>query len=167
MDWVQRHMKPMFRCEAECNPDFKQVIPYVLIEHRPTGRIFMTTRIGGDDRLVGQHSIGLGGHVDAGEGVADCLYRELNEEIGLAKVDIAELAFCGFIFKEDNEVDSVHLGMVFHAQTDRGDVACLEKEKLTGGWFTRSELPEARENGHMESWSALCFDHLLRKEGTR
>ena len=61
-------------------------------------------------------------------------------------------------------MDSVHLGMVFHAQTDRGDVACLEKEKLTGGWFTRSELLETRENGHMESWSALCFDHLLRKE---
>ena len=78
MDWGQRHMKPMPRCEAECNPDFKQVIPYVLTEHQPTGRIFMTTRIGGDERLIGQHSIGLGGHVDADEGVADCLYVSLS-----------------------------------------------------------------------------------------
>ena len=105
-------MKPMLRCEAECNPAFKQVIPYVLIEHKPTGRVFMTTRIGGDERLIGQHSIGLGGHMDEGETIMDCLYRELEEEVGLTRADIADITYCGFISKEDNEVESVHLGMV-------------------------------------------------------
>ena len=54
----------MPRWKAESAPEFKQVIPYVILEHEPTGRIYMTTRIGGDERLLGQNSIGLGGHMD-------------------------------------------------------------------------------------------------------
>ena len=154
----------MLRCEAECNPAFKQVIPYVLIEHKPTGRVFMTTRIGGDERLIGQHSIGLGGHTDEGETIMDCLYRELEEEVGLTRADIADITFFGFISKEDNEVDSVHLGMVYYAYTERKDISCLEADKLTGDWFSVKQMAEARSNGYMESWSALCFDRLLAKE---
>lgn len=73
------------RCEAECDPSFKQLIPYVLVEHKPTHRFFMTTRIGGEERLKGQASIGLGGHLDCGEDVVDALFRELEEEVGLEK----------------------------------------------------------------------------------
>ena len=136
----------------------------MLIEHKPTGRVFMTTRIGGDERLIGQHSIGLGGHTDEGETIMDCLYRELEEEVGLTRVDIADITFCGFISKEDNEVDSVHLGMVYYAYTEREDISCLEADKLTGDWFSVKQMAEARSNGYMESWSALCFDRLLAKE---
>lgn len=64
----------------------------------------------------------------------------------------------------DNEVDSVHLGMVYYAYTNREDISCLEANKLTGDWFTVKQMAEARNNGHMESWSALCFDKLLAKE---
>ena len=163
-NWIQKNLKPLRRCEAECNPAFLQVIPYTLIEHRPTGRVFMTTRLGGDDWLVGQHSIGLGGHIDEGEGVMECLYRELEEEIGLRKDDIADITFCGFISKDDNEVDSVHLGMVYYAYTGHDDVSCLEADKLAGDWFTVRQMMEARSNGYMESWSAICFDKLLAKE---
>ena len=136
----------------------------MLIEHKPTGCIYMTTRIGGDERLVGQHSIGLGGHMDENETVMDCLYRELEEEVGLSKKDIADITFCGFISREDNEVDSVHLGMVYYAYTEREDIICREADKLVGYWYTVNKMAEARSNGHMESWSALCFDRLLAKE---
>ncbi len=49
---IAHALRPKLRCEAECDPSFKQVIPYVVLTHRPTNRIFVTTRIGGDERLV-------------------------------------------------------------------------------------------------------------------
>ena len=138
---IHDNLTPKLRREAECDPSFKQVIPYVLVEHKPTGRFFMTTRIGGEERLRGQVSIGLGGHLEAGEDVSDALFRELEE------------------------VDSVHLGVVYHAFTEREDISCRESDKLTGGWFTIAQMKEARREGHMESWSAICFDTLLNGEG--
>ena len=86
------NLMPKLRCEAECDPSFKQIIPYVLVEHKPTGRFFMTTRIGGEERLKGQASIGLGGHLEDGEDVVDALFRELEEEIGLEKEQMSETA---------------------------------------------------------------------------
>ena len=124
----------------------------------------MTTRIGGEERLKGQASIGLGGHLDYGEDVVDALLRELQEEVGLAKDQMSEIILCGYINSDLNEVDSVHLCVVYHAYTDREDISCLEVDKLIGGWFTVPEMREARRNGYMESWSAMCFDELLGKE---
>ena len=163
-DWIQQNLKSMLRCEAECNPVFKQIIPYVLLEHKPTGRYYMTTRIGGDERLLDQASLGLGGHVDEGESIQECLWRELNEEIGLSGDDCSEPSLLGYLFNEKNEVDSVHLGMVYRISTECENVSCLEKDKLIGGWFTVNELKEVRDSGHLESWSSTLFDSLLKEK---
>lgn len=162
---IHENLTPKLRCEAECDPSFKQVIPYVLVELKPTGRFFMTTRIGGEERLKGQASICLGGHLEDGEDVVDALFRELEEEIGLEKDQMFEIILRGYIYSELNEVDSVHVGMVYHVYTDREDIYCQESDKLIGGWFTIPEMREARLSGYMESWSAVCFDELLDKEG--
>ena len=163
-EWIRKNLKSMLRCEAECNPVFKQIIPYVLLEHKPSGRYYMTNRIGGDERLLDQASLGLGGHIDEGESIEECLWRELNEEIGLSSDDCSEPSLLGFLFSEKNEVDSVHLGMVYHIYTEREDVSCLERDKLIGGWFTPHELKEVHDSGHLESWSRTLFDALLKEK---
>lgn len=123
------HLQPRLRREAEQDASFKQLIPYVLLRNTSNGHIYATTRLGGDSRLVGQVSIGLGGHMDAGESFMTCLLRELKEEIGLTEGDMVTLRFLGFLYSEGSDVDSVHLGLVYELETFRSDVTCLETDK--------------------------------------
>lgn len=109
-------------------------------------------------------SIGLGGHIDAGERILDALYRELKEEVGLQPSDITAVEFCGYLYSERSEVDSVHVGMVYRLLVDREDIACLETDKLDGRWFSLDELCMERRSGSMELWSELTYDALLGSE---
>lgn len=118
-------------------------------------------RIGGDERLIGQVSLGLGGHIDEGETIPQAMFRELEEEVGLLKSDIVNAAFCGYIYSEANEVDSVHVGMVFRLFTDIEAVECLEKDKLSGHFITIDELREMACIGKLESWSELIYKNIL------
>lgn len=126
---LAEHLQPRLRREAEQNTVFKQLIPYVLLRNAANGHIYATTRLGGDSRLVGQMSIGLGGHMEVGESFMTCLLRELKEEIGLMEGDVIALRFLGFIYSEGSDVDSVHLGLVYELETFRSDVICLETNK--------------------------------------
>lgn len=118
-------------------------------------------RIGGDERLLGQISLGLGGHIDEGETIIEAMYRELEEEVGLLKSNILNIAFCGYIYSEASEVDSVHVGMVYRLFTDIETVECLEEDKLFGRFITIDELRELARMGKMESWSELVYKNIL------
>ena len=137
-DAIQCNLKPMLRCEAEMNPAVKQIIPYIILTDAD-GRIFTTLRLGGDERLKGKHSIGLGGHMDGGEDVLTALYRELAEEVGLSEADITGALPAGYIYSGRMEVDSVHVGAVYLLRTERSDVACLERDTLFGYWCSAAE----------------------------
>lgn len=137
-DAIECNLKPMLRCEAEQNPAFKQIIPYIILMSMD-GRIFTTLRLGGDERLKGQHSIGLGGHMDGGEDVLTALYREMKEEVGLTEADVTDIQLSGYIYSSRTEVDSVHIGAVYLLKTTRSDVVCLERDTLFGYWCNAVE----------------------------
>ena len=118
---ISNNLKPMLRCEAELDPSFKQVIPYVVLYHED--KIFCTHRLnGGDARLAGGYSIGTGGHIDANEDIYKGMYRELLEEVGVKPEDMIGYGINGFILDNLSAVNSVHLGIVVSMKLARNDI---------------------------------------------
>jgi predicted NUDIX family phosphoesterase len=149
------------RPAAEEDPAFKQLIPYVVV--RDGARVFLMERTaaGGDARLHGRASIGVGGHlnpVDDGEDpLTDGLRREWSEEL-VADWE-PEFRLVGLLNDDSNPVGSVHLGVVFEVDAAGRPVEVRERDKLDGRFVTVGEVRAAWER--METWSRLVADHLL------
>src|ERR1035438_1998705 len=101
---------------------FKQIIPYVLIEHRGRILAYQRTAKGNESRLHNKYSIGFGGHINDTDlqPQSNILYtgmlRELNEEVYLPTLSGLQLLGC--INDDASLVGQVHLGVVFRAQVD-------------------------------------------------
>jgi len=140
------------RDDAEKNPKFRQVIPYIVVHNPITGQILSYVRSGNEDRLIGRLSIGFGGHVDFPETVEDALARELREEIGINVEDANLSAPAGVIVSGQSEVNSVHMGVVYMAESE---VFALSEEVKEADWKSPGELGDYFEQ--LESWSQIAL----------
>ncbi len=146
------------RREAETDPSWKQLIPYLVL--RDGDRIFLMhrTSAGSDARLHERFTIGIGGHVNPGDdGIEGALRREWHEEV-LAAFD-PEPRLVGLLNDDSDPVGAVHLGIVYEAQAAGRPVAIRETHKLRGGFATPDEARAVRDR--METWSQILLDHLL------
>jgi predicted NUDIX family phosphoesterase len=143
----------------EQDPVFKQVIPYLVLRDGARYYLMRRTRGGADRRLHDRWSIGVGGHLNPGDGdVLSGLRREWREELDAAFEPA--FGFVGLLNDDETEVGRVHLGAVFVADSGGRPVAIRETDKLEGRFAVAAEVVEVRQN--LESWSALVFDHLER-----
>jgi predicted NUDIX family phosphoesterase len=152
------------RADAENDPTWKQVIPYLALRDGDHIFLMRRTRAGGDVRLHDRYTIGVGGHVNPEDGgVLGGLRREWQEEI----VAEFEPAFepLGILNDDDNAVGAVHLGLVFSADAGGRPVAIRETEKLSGGFVALSEVGDVAEL--LETWSALLFAFLVDNQHNR
>jgi len=157
---INRQLEPMLRCEAELDPSFKQVIPYVVLRYQ--NKVFCTHRLnGGDARLAGGYSIGTGGHIDPGEDIYDGMRRELKEEVGITEKDYFGYTVNGYILDNSSAVNSVHLGVVISMVLCTDEIQCLEKEKLSGEWLDYNQLKKLYDEDKLESWSKIVADYVL------
>jgi predicted NUDIX family phosphoesterase len=154
---ISRQATFRLRDEAEKDPSWKQVIPYLLL--RDGERIFLMrrTRAGGDARLHDRYTIGIGGRVNPEDGgVPGGLKREWAEEI---EADFEpEFEPIGVLNDDDNSVGGVHLGLVYSADADGRPVEIRERDKLEGSFSSLDEVAAVRDL--METWSVLLFDFL-------
>ena len=154
----------MRRAEAEEDPAHKQVIPYLVLRDGERWFLMRRTRAGGDARLHDLWSIGVGGHLNPGDGdVPGGLRREWAEEIDAA----FEPAFTpvGLLNDDTTPVGAVHIGVVFVADAAGRPVAIRETHKLTGAFATTGETAAVRDS--METWSRLVFDALADDAAAR
>lgn len=152
---VARHGTYLDRSVAEMDPTHKQLIPYVVV--RDGRRVFLMHRTdaGGDARLYGRASIGVGGHlnpVDAGDDpLMAGLRREWEEE--LVTDWEPRYTLLGLLNDDGNRVGAVHLGVVFTVEAGGRPVDVRERDKLTGA-FADADAVRATWD-RLETWSQI------------
>jgi predicted NUDIX family phosphoesterase len=159
---VERDGRYEPRVEMEADPSFKQVIPYLVLRDGPRYFLMQRTAAGGDVRLHHRFSIGVGGHLNPGDGgVLGGLRREWAEEL----VADFEPAFrlVALLNDDTTPVGAVHIGAVYLADAAGRPVAIRETDKLTGRFADPDEVAAVVDR--METWSQLAFEFLESREG--
>ncbi len=146
------------RPTAEVSPQYKQIIPYVVIRHDGSYFLLQRTQKQTEARLHHKLSLGIGGHInpDTPE-LLDGLHKELEEEVHVA--GDYDLTFVGILNDDTTEVGSVHLGAVYVLDAHDANVTVRETEKMTGRWAGTAELSRLR--GDMETWSQIVYDSFI------
>ena len=122
----------------------------------------MRKRRSSERRLHDLYSLGVGGHVNPGDGVrvdpvVGGLMREWSEEIVCPGAAVARLV--AVINDDSTPVARHHLGLVFLVEPDARQVTVRELEKLEGEEMRLESMRPYYLS--MESWSQLCFDDLV------
>jgi predicted NUDIX family phosphoesterase len=147
------------RPTAETSPQYKQIIPYVLIRHGDAYFLLRRTPKQTETRLHHKLSLGIGGHIKPDTpDLFDGLQKELEEEVEV--VGDYDLTFVGILNDDTTDVGRVHLGAVYVLDAHEGVVNVRETEKMSGRWVAREELSQHRDA--MESWSQIVYDAHIR-----
>ncbi len=157
------------RSEADQNYRFKQCIPYVMVLK---GKMFKEKILryrrgskGGESRLRGLYSVGIGGHITeqdfaGGNGYEAGMNREVREETGFEPVKSPAVAV---INDDSTEVGRAHFGVVHvmrlpenAKRSSRGEVHSPEFVSMVEAYWDAAENPDS-----YETWSRLCLERLL------
>ena len=145
------------RAAMERDPSYNQIIPYLVLRDGPRWFLMQRTAAGGDERLHHRYSIGVGGHLNPGDGgLFGGLRREWAEELDAAFVPEFELV--ALLNDDTTDVGSVHLGAVYVADAGGRPVGIRETHKLSGAFADEAAVVAIADR--MESWSRLTFDFL-------
>jgi len=166
--FVQGVPRFMLRSQAEVDPSFKQIIPYVIMACDGKYLSYVRGTRAGEKRLVGNRSIGIGGHINPADNelpLFDTDFRQMYQNA--VEREVAEEVFVetghtdrivALLNDESNEVGSVHLGIVHVWNLDEPKVNKREQMITRMSFKTVAELRKVRET--METWSGLCVDKL-------
>ncbi len=173
---VDRYLRKLFtpgvlsfmpRSQAEADPAYKQLIPYVIMSNDGKYLSYVRGKRAGETRLVGNRSIGIGGHINPGDDMplfnADfyetylaAVEREVAEEVSVETEYSDKIV--ALLNDESNEVGRVHLGIVHHWILDSSQVSKREQMVTQMAFMTPAELQQVRDT--LETWSRLCLDKL-------
>jgi predicted NUDIX family phosphoesterase len=155
----------MPRAEAETNPNFKQIIPYVVITDGKRVLHYVRGKKAGEQRLVAKGSIGIGGHINDEDhslftvglqAFQAAVKREVCEELAVQGAFDARPV--GLINDDSTEVGRVHFGIV-HVLFRTSEQVKKNEQVITQLEFLPFEELAARRE-QMESWSQLCLDNI-------
>lgn len=173
---VERYLSAFFRPgvprfiprpQAEEDPSFKQIIPYVIMVCDDKLLSYVRGKRGGESRLVGNRSIGIGGHInpaddlplfnsDFRDAYRSAVEREVAEEVAVEARHTDRVA--ALLNDDTTDVGRVHLGIVHCWALDSPEVRKREQVITQMSFLSQVELHAVRDS--LESWSRMCLDHL-------
>lgn len=153
------------RGDVEANPEFRQVIAYILIRRNEEYLSYERGKHSGEDRLKNLLSLGIGGHVNRVEHtdnkyitVKANMCRELDEELKF--FSYFNTIISGYINDESNDVGKVHYGVVFTVDTISEHLVARDAAVVNPQFYTKDEVLENYDR--YESWSKLLIDGMVR-----
>ena len=173
---VDRYLRAIFvsgvprfipRNEAEQDPSHKQLIPYVVMACNGEFLSYVRGRRAGETRLVGNRSIGIGGHInpvddmplfntDFREAYLAAVEREVAEEVNVEASHSDSIV--ALLNDDSTEVGQVHLGIVHLWNLSAPTVTRREQMMTQMAFMTPAGLQDVRDT--LETWSSLCLDNL-------
>jgi predicted NUDIX family phosphoesterase len=154
------HLSYLPREQAENDPSYKQLIPYVVL--RWGDQLFHYTRgqSGTEARLRSLRSVGVGGHICSEDGALPPdayragMLRELEEEVVLDTAYTERTL--GLINDDRTPVGRVHLGVVHLLDLREPRVRRREEALAECGFAPLAEL--RRERPAFETWSQFLLE---------
>jgi predicted NUDIX family phosphoesterase len=158
----------MPRPQAEKDPSFKQLIPYVIMTCNGKYLSYVRGKRAGETRLVAKRSLGIGGHINPTDDMPlfgnfydtylAAVQREVAEEVSIETKYKDKVV--ALLNDDSNEVGQVHLGIVHLWTLDEPKVNRREQMITQMGFMGIPELQLVRDT--METWSQLCLDGLAK-----
>jgi predicted NUDIX family phosphoesterase len=161
------------RPDCETDAEHQQIVPYMVFrhcdpEHGSHYLVYQRAK-GGEDRLLGKHSLGVGGHVEVSDHKANepivpfqtllnGMWREIEEEILLGS-PVKQVTFLGLVRDKETPVGKVHLGVVYLFDLTGRAVKSRTPELHNLHFVRYSSLRD--ETYQFERWSEMLFDKLL------
>ena len=152
------------RSEAEQDRRHKQLIHYCLLVSGGKILRYRRGKAGGEARLHGLYSVGIGGHISeddnslfasSANGYTEGMRREIREEVAIDDFNDVPVAV---INDDSTDVGYVHFGVVHLVQ--------LPNERIvnrSSGINSPEFIPIAdalRDPASYESWSRFCLENL-------
>jgi predicted NUDIX family phosphoesterase len=174
---VERYIDKLFaqgvprfipRPQAETDPSFKQLIPYVIMTCQGKYLSYVRGKKAGEKRLVAKRSLGIGGHInpvdwtlftaDPYKTYLEAVQREVAEEVSVeTKYQDKVIALLN---DDSNDVGQVHLGIVHLWTLDEPKVNRKEQMITQMGFMALPELQQVKDS--METWSQICLEGLAK-----
>jgi predicted NUDIX family phosphoesterase len=157
------HLVYLNRSDAEQDKRYKQLIPYVLLICNDKILRYRRGKGGGEKRLHGLYSVGVGGHISeednglfsSDRGYQEGMRRELMEEVAIDEVKEATVAV---INDDSTEVGQVHFGVVHVVRVPDENVAGGRSGIASPEFIPITEA--VKDLSIYESWSSFCLEHL-------
>lgn len=158
LELMLRNIEVKRRGDMEQDPTYKQLISYVIVKNAK-GETLVYQRLtgGGENRLHGLASIGVGGHMNPVDGLSgdklllENTYRELEEEIGVRPL---QLGLVGVVNDDSNDVGKVHIGLIYVADIGGQEINVTETDTLS------VKFEQELDGYTFETWS-----QILREAG--